>query len=142
MEEWREQALAEINGLKPYWVQKHGWQPEVVQGEEMLDLFVALHARRFDGKLFVLRLRYLPDWQVSGRREAFVDADDHSHAGTEFWPPEGGGINPNYQHQGAHVPVICLRGVWGFHSVLHTDRAMDGASLLRLLMELQGVLDR
>ncbi len=142
MEEWRERALAEIKGLKPHWVQKHGWEPEVAQREGMIDLFVTLRARRLDGKLFVVRLRYLPDWQVSGRREAFVDPDDHGHAGAEFWPPEGGGINPKHDHNGVRVSVICLRGVWGYHSVLHSDRPMDGASLIRLLLELQRVLDR
>jgi hypothetical protein len=37
--------------------------------------------------------------------------------------------------------VICLRGVWGYHSVLHTDKSMEGATLLLFLVELQEVLD-
>ncbi len=90
----------------------------------------------------MLRLRYLADWQVAGRREAFVDPDDRAHADPRFWPPEGNGLNPNYQHNGVSTPVICLRGVWGYHSVLHTDQSMDGATLLRFLVELQRVMDR
>jgi hypothetical protein len=139
--DWRDEALAEIAALKPYYVEKHAWQPGLVDSEGEVDLFVRLRGRRFPGKEYLLRLRYLPDWRQAGRREAFVDPDDREKAGPRFWPPEGNGLNPNHQHNGVLTPAICLRGVWGFHSVLHADQSMDGASLLRFLVELQKVMD-
>lgn len=142
MGDWREDARAEIAALKPRYVKKHGWQPETVETEEAVDLFVRLVGRRFPEKEYLLRLRYLPDWREAGRRETFVDPDDREHADPKFWPREGNGLNPNYQHNGALMPVICLRGVWGYHSVLHADRPMDGTSLLLFLVELQRVMDR
>jgi hypothetical protein len=142
--DWREAARAEATSLKPYYVKKYGWNPEVLEGDVgVLDLFVDLRGRRFPGKAYVLRLRYQPDWQHAGRRESFVDPDDRDQAGPAFWPPEGSPLNPNYMHNGVLTPAICLRGVFGFHSVLHTERPMeaDDASLLRFLVELQKVMD-
>jgi hypothetical protein len=139
--DWRDEALAEMSALKPYYVTKHGWQPDVAESEGAVDLFVRLRGRRFPGKGFLLRLRYLPDWQQAGRREAFVDPDDREHADPEFWPAAEAPLNPNHQHNGKLTPVICLRGVWGYHSVLHTDQSMEGATLLLFLVELQKVLD-
>jgi hypothetical protein len=142
--DWREDARAEIEALKPHFVDKHGWQPEIAESEEAVDLFVRLRGRRFPGQEYLLRLRYLPDWQQAGRHEAFVDPDDHEHADSEFWPPEGNGLNPNYRRQPTEpvIPCICLRGVWGFHSLLHTEQPMDEtATLQRFLVELQRVMD-
>jgi hypothetical protein len=143
--DWREAALAEATSLKPYFVAKHGWMPEIVDGggAEVVDLFVHLHGRRFPDQEFALRLRYQPDWQQAGRREAFVDPLNRDRSGPEFWPPEGNGLNPNYAWNGVITPVICLRGVWGFHSVLHAERPMDkeDTALVQLLVELQKVLD-
>jgi hypothetical protein len=139
--DWREEARAEIAGLKRYYVGKHGWQLDIAESEEAVDLFVRLRGRRFPDKEFLLRLRYLPDWQEAGRREAFVDPDHRAHADPEFWPSTEAPLNPNYQHNGKLTPVICLRGVWGYHSVLHSDQPMDGATLLLFLVELQEVLD-
>jgi hypothetical protein len=141
--DWRSDALAEISALKPYYVQKHEWQPEVVETEETVDLFIRLRGQRFPGQEYLLRLRYLPDWQAAGRREAFLDAD-RDHADPKFWPPEGGGLNPNYRREanGPIIPCICLRGVWGFHSLLHPEQPMDEtATLQRFLVELQKVMD-
>ena len=138
--DWREAARAEATALKPYYVKKYGWNPVVVENNhKALDLFVDLRGRRFPGKAYVLRLRYQPDWQQAGRRESFVDPESRDRAASEFWPPEGSPLNPNYMHNGVLTPVICLRGVFGFHSVLHTERPMDSddASLLRFLVELQ-----
>jgi hypothetical protein len=139
---WRENARTEIEALKPYYVRKHRWRPEVVESEETVDLFVRLRGRRFPGEEYLLRLRYLPDWQTAGRREAFVDPNDPDDTDARLWPPAGNGLNPDYQHNGARVPVICLRGVWGFHSVLHPEQPMDeSATLQRFLVELQKVMD-
>jgi hypothetical protein len=140
--DWRADALAEIAALKAYYVETYGWQPEVVETEEAVDLFVRLRGRRFPDKEYLLRLRYRPDWKTASRREAFVDPADRDYADPKFWPPEGNGLNPNYAHNGRPTPVICLRGVWGFHSVLHTDQPMnESATLQHFLVELQRVMD-
>jgi hypothetical protein len=141
VDDWRKEARAEIAALKPYYVRKHGWQVEIAENEKAVDLFVRLRGRRYPNKEFLLRLHYLPDWQEAGRREAFVDPDDRAHADPEFWPSAESPLNPNYQHNGKLTPVICLRGVWGYHSVLHPGEPMDGATLLLFLVELQEVLD-
>jgi hypothetical protein len=139
---WREDARAEIDGLKPYFVSKHGWAPRVIEPEDadVLDLIVTFRSKRLGGRVLALRLRYQPDWQVAGRREAFVDPDDPSREGLEHWPPAHDpnvrGVNPRH-----NPPCICMRGVWGFHSVLHADRPMGEGTLLGFLLELQAVLD-
>ena len=139
---WREDARAEIDGLKPYFVSKYGWAPCLIEpeGEDLLDLIVTFRSKRLGGRVFALRLRYQPDWQVAGRRETFVDPEDPCRDGLEHWPParDAGvrGVNPEH-----NPPCICLRGVWGYHSVLHPDRAMGDSTLLGLLLELQVVLD-
>jgi hypothetical protein len=140
--DWRDRARTEIGALKPYYVDNHGWRPEIVESEEAVDLFVRLRGRRFPDEEYLLRLRYLPDWQTAGRREAFVDPNDREAADAKFWPPAGNALNPNYQRNGALTPVICLHGVWGFHSVLHPDQPMDeSATLQRFLVELQQVMN-
>jgi hypothetical protein len=58
--DWREEALAEIGALKPYYVTKHGWQPDVAESEEAVDLYVRLRGRRFPDKEFLLRLPTCP----------------------------------------------------------------------------------
>lgn len=136
---WKEEAREEIEALKTYFVEKHGWAPRTVDRDDgdSLDLFVTFTSRRLDGRRFVLRLRYQPDWKVAGRRETFVNPDDPEREGIEHWPVGISGINP--QH---NPPCICLRGAWGYHSVLHTDRPMGDSSLLNLLVELQEVFDQ
>lgn len=138
MEEWRKEAIEEITHLKPYWAVKHGWQPEYVASDDAVDLFVRMKSRRLDGREFLVRLRYLSDWRVAGRREAFVNSEDRDEDGLVFWPPEGSvrGVNP--QHQ---PPAICLRGCWGYHSVLHAAERPDRTTLLGFLLELQRVFD-
>lgn len=140
MATWREGACAEIRGLKPHFVSKYGWLPHVIEpeGTDVLDLIVMFHSKRLDGRELALRLRYQPDWQIAGRREAFVDPREPSHEGREHWPPAQGvrGVLPEH-----NPPCICLRGAWGYHSVLHVDQPMGGTSLLELLLELQAVLD-
>lgn len=139
---WREDARAEIDGLKGYWVSKCGWSPRVIEpeGQELLDLIVTLGSKRLPGRVLALRLRYQPDWQIAGRREAFVDPDEPASDGLEHWPPARDpnvrGVNPEHD-----PPCICLRGVWGYHSVLHADRPMGDSTLLDFLLALQWVLD-
>lgn len=139
--EWRAAAISEIEALKPKYVERHGWEPRIVESQEAVDLFVRLQGARLPEQAFLLRVRYLPDWRVAGRREAFVDPDDPEITGAAFWPQNGSGINPNYVHNGVPTPAICLRGFWGYHSVLHTDKPMEGGDLLRSLVELQTILD-
>lgn len=140
---WRQDARTEIEELKPYFVTKYGWAPRIVEpsGQEMLDLYLTFTSKRLEGRVFGLRIRYLPDWQVAGRREAFVNPQDASDEGPSHWPPADGktvqGINPRHD-----PPVICLRGMWGYHSVLHPDRPMGDSTLLILLLELQTVFDQ
>lgn len=139
---WREDARAEIAALKPHFVAKHRWAPRVIEPDdaEVLDLIVTLTSKRLDARVLSLRLRYQPDWKIAGRREAFVDPSDPDREGLEYWPPAQDpgvrAVNP-----GHNPPCICLRGVWGYHSVLHTDQPMGSSTLLALLLELQVVLD-
>jgi hypothetical protein len=138
VEAWREEACKEIEGLKAYWVAKHDWQPEHVASDEGIDLYARFQSRRLDGRVLLLRLRYLADWKVAGRRETFVNSADRAQEGLEFWPPHDTvrGVLPQNQ-----PPAICLKGVWGYHSVLHAGERPDGTTLLSFLLELQGVLD-
>lgn len=138
MGDWHAEALEEIGNLKPYWVDKYDWRPEHEITEEAIDLFVRMRSRRLDGREFLVRLRYLADWQSAGRRETFLNPEDRSQDGTTFWPPSGAvrAINPQNQ-----PPAICLKGVWGYHSVLHAGERMDGATLLDFLIALQRVFN-
>lgn len=144
MGDWRDEALDEIEALKSYWIGKHGWDPLVVEGDDAVDLFIHLRGSRLGGETYLLRLHYQSDWQTAGRREAFVDPRQPSQAGLEFWPPEGiRGVNPKHRPDpaGPIVPCICLRGVWGYHSLLHANENPEGTSLLTFLLELQEVID-
>lgn len=135
--DWRSVARTEIVDLKPYFVEKHGWCPLIVEAEGTIDLFVTLASRRYPERVFALRLRYQDDWQTAGRRETFVNPDDQGRDGIEYWPTEVSGVNPKNK-----PPCICIRGTWCYHSVLHRDRPMGDSTLLRLLLELQTMLDR
>jgi hypothetical protein len=137
--EWREAALAEVRGLKPHFADKHGWNPVVTETDDQtVDLVVTLTGGRLGARVYALRLRYLSDWQVAGRREAFVDLDDHSAEGPAHWPPDQAvrGVNPRHA-----PPCICLRGVYGYHSILHANARPTGTTLLGFLLELQAVID-
>jgi hypothetical protein len=135
---WREAALDEVRGLKPHFATKHGWKPVVTETADVIDLVVTLSDGRLGTREYALRLRYVADWQVAGRREAFVDPADHAVEGTTHWPPDQAvrGVNPNHQ-----PPCICLRGVYGYHSVLHTNERPTGTTLLGFLLELEAVIN-
>ena len=142
MSGWRDEALDEIAALNPRLVEKWCWRPSVAVADDHVDLFVWLR-RRSEGRDYVLRLQYLPDWASAGRREDFVDPADFARAGQDYWPRNVEGVNWNYQPQpGRVVPAICLKGVFGYHSVLHRGELMQGATLSRFLRELQGVMSR
>jgi hypothetical protein len=137
--DWREAALAEVRGLKPHFVAKYGWNPVVSETPDgPVDLVVTIGGKRLGDRAYALRLRYLPDWQIAGRREAFVDPDDHTSEDLANWPPADTvrGVNPNH-----NPPCICLRGVYGYHSVLHTNERPTGTTLLGFLLELHAVID-
>jgi hypothetical protein len=148
--DWREAALDEIQKLKLRWSERFRWEPCYVEvkgppgeGEDegsivAIDLYIRLRGRRLGERTYLLRLQYLPDWQVAGRREAFLNPDDPTQEGTSFWPPNGTvrGINP-----ANNPPAICLRGAWGYHSVLHPAERPTGTTLNGLLLELQKVVD-
>ena len=138
MAEWHEAALREARGLKPHFAAKHGWDPVVTETNASVDVVVTLTGGPLGEKSYALRLRYLEDWQLAGRREAFVDPADHAAEGLDYWPVSGAlrGVNP--QHQ---PPCICLRGVYGYHSVLHPTERPNGTTLLGFLLELQAVID-
>lgn len=136
---WKAEALEEIECLKPRWVARFGWAPSVRNEEEHIDLFVRVMRRRCSEDVFLLRLRYEPDYKTAGRREAFVNPDNLEEEGLEFWPD---GVRGFKRHEGKQKPpMICLEGTWGFHSNLHRDRDGRTASLNRLLMEVQGCMD-
>jgi hypothetical protein len=135
---WREAALAEARGLKPHFVIKHGWNPEVHEVDDAVDLVVSLTGGRLGERIYALRLRYVPDWEVAGRRETFVDPTDHALEGVQHWPADQQvrGVLPMHT-----TPAICLRGVYGYHSVLHPNERPTGTTVLSFLLELQGVID-
>jgi hypothetical protein len=136
--DWRQAALEEIDRLKLRWIDRYRWAPSVAQSDETVDLFVSIGGRKTGSSRYVLRLRYQQDWQVAGRREDFVDPGDFSRGGRQFWPTESiRGVNPQHNP----VPAICLRGVYGFHSVLHTNERPEGTTLQSFLLQLQQVFD-
>ena len=135
---WQESALADIDTLKLGWIRRYGWSPSVARGGDFVDLFVSVGGRRFGGSRYIMRLRYLEDWRDAGRREDFVDAEDFEKAGREHWPRASvRGVNPGH----SPMPAICLRGAFGFHSILHPAESASGTSLQRFLLELQQVVD-
>jgi hypothetical protein len=134
---WREAALAEVRGLKPHFVTKYMWTPVVTETNEAVDIVLTLSGKALGDRRHALRLRYLSDWENGGRRETFVDPEDHTVEGRQHWPGAGiRGVNPDHQ-----PPCICLRGVYGYHSVLHTNERPTGTTLLGFLLELQAVID-
>jgi hypothetical protein len=136
--DWREAALGDVRGLKPHFADKYGWRPVVTETDDAVELVVTLTGERLGERAYALRLRYLPDWQAAGRREAFVDRNDSACEDVSHWPPDQAvrGVNPNHQ-----PPCICLRGVYGYHSVLHANERPGGTTLLGFLLELQAVID-
>lgn len=135
--DWREAAHREVRSLKPHFVEKYGWDPQVTETDDAIDVVFTLRGKNLGDRVYALRLRYLPDWEDAGRREAFVDPDNPTVEGLEHWPPANTvrGVNPQ------HAPrCICLRGVFGYHSVLHSNERSNGATLLNFLLELQGVI--
>jgi hypothetical protein len=138
---WADDAMADIASLRQRLADRYGWSPSIARSDEAIDLYVRLLRRREASKPYILRLRYLPDWRVAGRREAFVDPGDYAREGAEFWPHDVSGLNPNYVHNGVHTPAICIPGVWGYHSVLHPSDG-TGTDLTRFLRDLQSVMDK
>lgn len=135
-EDWREAALAEIDSIKSTWSERYGWQPDIRKHEDHIDLYVHFYQNGEDSETYVLRLRYLPDFQTSGRKETFVNPDDWGEEGTKFWP-SGNAFKTN-----RNPPAICLEGTRGFHTDLHRDRAARKASLNKLLIEIQRCLNQ
>lgn len=135
-EEWRGRARREIDGIRPYWRERYGWDPQVTEQEDAIDLFVRFSQRQPAGtapREYMLRLRYQSDFETAGRREAFVNPEKPLDVGPGFWPA-GGPFRPNES-------LICLEGTYGFHSNLHRDRDGRLAQLNRLLMEIQKLLN-
>ncbi|TMB66553.1 MAG: hypothetical protein E6J43_10320 [Chloroflexi bacterium] len=139
--DWRSDALKEIGALKRPWIEKYAWSPCVdTANPNHIDLYIRLSrpdAGDRPRKVFVLRLRYEPDFRTAGRREQFVNAEDWTKEGVEYWPTGVGGILPD-----RNPPVICLEGTCGFHSDLHRDRDGRRANLNKLLLEIQRCLSQ
>ncbi len=133
---WREAALADAASINPRFVKKYGWQPRLDDShDDYIDLFLHLRGKKLGDHEYLLRLRYLEDWQKAGRREDFANPDKSEEVGRPFWPPLNtvNGVNPDHQP----VPAICLKGVYGYHSVLHANDPMSEAPVGRFLLELQ-----
>lgn len=130
--EWRERARVEIGTMKEFWTRKYEWCPAVEEGDDYVTLFLTLRRKKDPDHTYVLRLRYEKDFETAGRREAFVDPGNWDRQGSEFWPTDVRGFQPN-----RNPPSICLEGTYGFHSDLHTDRDGRIANLNRLLLEIQ-----
>ncbi len=128
--------MEDIVSLKASWVMKHRWAPSVARATDATDLYIELRRKREPGRTYVLRLRYQSDWRVAGRREEFVDPSDWTNGGPQHWPQDVHGVNPSHNPR-----AICLKGVWGYHSVLHSGESAEGTSLNRFLKELQQVMD-
>ena len=129
---WMDDAVEEIDALGARLVERHEWAPSMSKTNEHVDLFITM--RRNPDTRYALRLRYAPDWQVAGRREEFVNPQDYSDAGTQWWPNGVNAVKSTHR-----PPAICLVGYWGFHSVLHqSDGRTPGThSLRRVLRDLQ-----
>jgi hypothetical protein len=144
MEDWRQKALTEVGGIKPFWVSKYGWNPVAEECANGIDLYVTFTKRRGSeggseekpAGRFVLRLHYESDYETAGRRESFVNPENRAEEGPQFWPSGVQGINPGEQPR-----TICLEGTWGFHSHHHRDRDGRRAQLNKLLMEIQKCLN-
>lgn len=141
--DWREKVRAEIYSLQLAWAEKYGWNPQVREHDEWIDLYVQFTSQsaRSNGPpvpphQFVLRLRYRSDFETAGRQEAFVNSKNWEEEGPHFWPTGARGINPT-----STPPFICLEGTWGFHSVHHRERDGRRANLNKLLIEIQKCLN-
>jgi len=141
--DWKEAATEDVASLKSRFANKYKWQPEVQSDDGRLDLYIRLTGKRLNGKQYLLRLRYLPDWEKVGRREDFVNPEQPEEFGRRFWPPNGAvrGINPDYDRNGVITPSICIKGVFGYHSVLHAAEPPDGTSLTWFLVHLQAAIN-
>ena len=137
---WRDKALAEIAGIKPHRVLRYGWQPRVVETDGYVDLFIRFTRRTpkpdDHGSVFLLRLRYMPDYETAGRQEAFCNPNESAEEGEKFWPKGMRGVTSANGR-----PGLCLVGTWACHSVHHRDRDGRAASLNRLLWEIQRCLN-
>lgn len=129
--------MDDIASLKASWVMKHRWAASAAQVTDATDLYIEFRRKREPDRRYVLRLRYQSGWKGAGRREEFVNPSDYSDCGPQYWPQNVDGINPTH-----NPPAICLKGSWGYHSVLHTGESAEGTSLNRFLKELQQVMDR
>jgi hypothetical protein len=140
---WKEAAAADVASLKPRFAEKYKWRPEVHIEDDRVDLDIRLTGKRVGGKEYVLRLRYLSDWEKVGRREDFVNPERSDESGRRFWPPKETvrGVNPEYQHNGVVTPSICIKGVFGYHSVLHSAEPPDGTTLTWFLVHLQAAFN-
>ena len=140
---WRERAVAEIDSIKPRWAKRYGWQPRTVISEPdengdvpHVDLLVSFTGTRTGEKRFLLRLRYGPEYETEGRREAFVNPENAEEESIQFWPQSVDAIKATHS-----PPVVCLEGTWGFHRVLHKERDARVAKINKLLQEIQRCLD-
>jgi hypothetical protein len=138
-EPWRERAREEIGSIKPSWAARYGWDPQVREEEDRIDVYVRVRRTHPGGDRHdrhILRLRYQEDFETAGRREAFVNPDNPAEEGRQFWPDGVTGFNSQN-----NPPMICIEGTWGFHSVLHRERDGRAANLNRLLLAIQRSLN-
>lgn len=134
---WREEALKEIKSIKPYWIRKYRWNPQVVVLEDKVVLYLRFTHSHLSNRQKILRLEYGPNFPAERPREGFVNPHKWDEEGLEYWINDGG----RAFKRDHNPPVICLEGTWGFHQVLHRERDPLQANLNKLLLEIQQCFD-
>lgn len=134
--EWRDSAITEARSVKKLWAIRYEWDPIVIENDDWIDLFIQFRIKGNPERIHILRLRYEMDFETAGRREAFVNPENHEEAHLQYWPTGVGVIKNTH-----NPPAICLWGTWGFHSVLHKDEDGRKANLNILLIEIQQCLN-
>ena len=122
-------------GLKPHFVAKYRWAPVVIDTEEAVDIVVTLSGKALGDRPQALRLRHLPDWEIAGRRETFVDPEDHAVEGRQFWPSNGiRGITPTICR-----PASACAGSTAITPSCTATSAQRARCLLGFFLELEAV---
>lgn len=129
---WKDLAWKEIHDIKPFFLEKYGWEVKTDEDGDQIRLYVRMPHPSKD-ELKVLLLTYDAGFPQKRPREDFANPENYDETGTQFWINDG-------QHafkSNHNPPVICLQGTWGFHHVLHKEKDAMKANLNLLLRDVQ-----
>jgi len=136
--DWKQAAWSEIQSIKPYYIQRHGWEIKTEEDDDSIRLHVKM-AHQEKGPVKVFLLTYTSGFPEIRPREDFVNPDNYSQSGIEYWIEDNQQAFKTTHNEG---PIICLQGTWGFHHVLHKDRDPLQAKINLLLKEVQLCFNR